>query len=764
MLIGCFIRGFKSFSKSEFVQLVLDPEEKYTSLLGQNGVGKSAVLESLNFLFHAEEQWNFNKDLGKKDTNYVVGVFALNKEKIRKDFKGQKSILNGIVYMDEILSRISKSSQSMSSDVLLKFRKALNDFPTEKYFLVLAGLDAKREGTFGPINKDMAKELDGKGVDEAEKNKIIDRILDYHEYIYVPAENIPEKLLHLENIKIQRLLKDNVSAEIESILRSSSGGQNKATVIDYINNELTHYLDELNDDLLSNNSDYRFDTRDRKKKILPKDLISQIANAFFNKRRVFNKQNVQIDRLSSGEQKQAIIDIFSALLTKKSQNSNDEDTLIFCIDEPEISQDYMNVYPQFERLEKLARLSGTQVIITTHWYGMLPVIDQGTLTSIYSGGTSQSYSLFNMYDSQRKFKDDYKLKSLYDLVNSIVAIARSESTENIILCEGGTDKLYLESYLDENKVKVIPVGGKGNVVSMFGLLKASFQAIPGDDSSFRIICIIDSDYNGGYNPNLVEHSGEQVKLLRWNINENMDLQLCDVRSNMSNISDVSVEDILDPECFWNVLKEYFDKENSNIFEGIRMNPKFKFSNLIGFRQRLTQSMVMIESIDGQKNIDKIKNSLSQHETKWELAQKYHNTFRLDKNRPNDQYPILKAIESEFNKDLRKEMNSSNKLHGVVHSSKNKDYPFKIVVENERYTISEGSYLYPKQKLRADLVDERQIIENKGITIDVNRNGSVYKKLTKDYTFVGGHGGPNVLIDVLKLILGRNVENIRLYLN
>lgn len=188
MLIGCFIRGFKSFSKSEFVQLVLDPEEKYTSLLGQNGVGKSAVLESLNFLFHAEEQWNFNKDLGKKDTNYVVGVFALNKEKIRKDFKGQKSILNGIVYMDEILSRISKSSQSMSSDVLLKFRKALNDFPTEKYFLVLAGLDAKREGTFGPINKDMAKELDGKGVDEAEKNKIIDRILDYHEYIYVPAE------------------------------------------------------------------------------------------------------------------------------------------------------------------------------------------------------------------------------------------------------------------------------------------------------------------------------------------------------------------------------------------------------------------------------------------------------------------------------------------------------------------------------------------------------------------------------------------------
>lgn len=88
--------------------------------------------------------------------------------------------------------------------------------------------------------------------------------------------------------------------------------------------------------------------------------------------------------------------------------------LILAIDEPEVSMNVVNCFPQFERLERLSKDFNRQVMITTHWYGSLPITNSGHLLHVskeIEGSVSISdFSFFDYLDERRRFPDDIALK------------------------------------------------------------------------------------------------------------------------------------------------------------------------------------------------------------------------------------------------------------------------------------------------------------------------------------------------------------------
>ncbi|PAE57680.1 hypothetical protein CHH90_22785, partial [Bacillus licheniformis] len=64
------------------------------------------------------------------------------------------------------------------------------------------------------------------------------------------------------------------------------------------------------------------------------------------------------------------------------------------------------------------------------------------------------------------------------------------------ICEGGDDKIYLDTILPENKeYRILPVGGCGNVVKLFNLLLNPLLIDKKERKEFKgkILCIIDTD-------------------------------------------------------------------------------------------------------------------------------------------------------------------------------------------------------------------------------------------------------------------------------
>lgn len=60
MLISSFINGYKSYNKAYFVPITIGLHDKYTVYIGNNGVGKSGILEAIDVFFNNRE-WNVYK-------------------------------------------------------------------------------------------------------------------------------------------------------------------------------------------------------------------------------------------------------------------------------------------------------------------------------------------------------------------------------------------------------------------------------------------------------------------------------------------------------------------------------------------------------------------------------------------------------------------------------------------------------------------------------------------------------------------------------
>ena len=83
LIIGIFLRHIKTYKGITFIPL--SDGSSFCGMVGENGIGKSAVLESLETFFHNSE-WNINNEhiaKTKKNTPYIIPIFLIEKDKLK---------------------------------------------------------------------------------------------------------------------------------------------------------------------------------------------------------------------------------------------------------------------------------------------------------------------------------------------------------------------------------------------------------------------------------------------------------------------------------------------------------------------------------------------------------------------------------------------------------------------------------------------------------------------------------------------------------
>ncbi|MGK9430984.1 hypothetical protein ACSSTO_14110 [Bacillus atrophaeus] len=364
-----------------------------------------------------------------------------------------------------------------------------------------------------------------------------------------------------------------------------------------------------------------------KRNLTVTDIREKVLEAYFSKRPLRYK-NREVNKLSSGEQRKALIDIAYAFLS----NINEMDReIILAIDEPEVSMNVINCFPQFERLEMLSKIYNRQVLITTHWYGSLPITNSGHLYHLQKeieGDISiTNFSFYDYLDEQRRFPNDIELKSMFDLATSIISYSKSVNDTNWIICEGSTDKLYLEEILKDNdNFKILPVGGCSNVIKLYGLLsyplsdKTTAKAMKG-----KILCLIDTDAKRMEVTKAPEGNGRiDIRRLQTLISNNIQsVRLLEPWKQGQYYQQTVIEDCLNPKVFYSVIKDVIhsdgDEDIQQLFNMYHFNENTKFSRILSE----SFSILIPNNSEAAQNKYKIAEFLSDKKIKTKIAKLYN---------------------------------------------------------------------------------------------------------------------------------------------
>lgn len=566
---------------------------------------------------------------------------------------------------------------------------------------------------------------------------------------------MPSSLLKLTNIDFQRLMSLPVRKAITSVLTNSKF--NSESILDGLNSNLNKYLDTINTQVSSERRNYIFTTPSRSKKnITAHDLTEQIISAYFAKRSLFmiesnDNTRLPISLLSSGEQKQAIINVFYSILINRSKDDNN-DFLIWAIDEPETSQDYTHVLPQFERLEYLSSNKKVQILITTHWYGILPMASGGTAIQISPSEQKLSTKIDRFYLGH--LKDEFGIKSMYDLATSVISYWKTYPDKHILLCEGSTDKIYLQAYLNSDRVKIIPVSGKGNVIKLVGLLQASLRGVK-SEATGMIIAIIDTDPIKEYyhEPDL---SNNQIKLMRWQIsstNTSDTVSLIPFNQRNTRYTQTAIEDVLNPEVFIKAVTETAAQFNTS-FKNISLSSDGLVSHLYDAESKKL-SAISYSGNDLQDVIKKMHEFINKH--KGAIAWKYNEMYKamtLSKKKDLVKIALKKAINCDdtiFNiantSNTKKEPSSANnECKKITIKDKYSPMSFTILDYKSKYVIPKGTMLAKVRKKSlpnrlSSLLDEYQ-----------KENKIINYKLTESITW-----GNKDLRDIAMFLVGRLIH-------
>lgn len=192
------------------------------------------------------------------------------------------------------------------------------------------------------IQKNLMKEF---GLEQNKIRKSLSSLKKYifemYSYIYIPVEQPVSELLKLETREMQALLDKDILDFIENIIE-------KNDIVKNINDKLEDFMNEVNVNLEKLGMNYVYDYKSKAKyRLTSKDIKEQILFAYFNLR-ALKVENKTLDKLSSGEQRQALINTAYAFLKNSNNSSNERDKeIILAIDEPEVSLHVSKVLNNF---------------------------------------------------------------------------------------------------------------------------------------------------------------------------------------------------------------------------------------------------------------------------------------------------------------------------------------------------------------------------------------------------------------------------------
>jgi ABC-type Mn2+/Zn2+ transport system ATPase subunit len=566
MITGLLLRHYKNYENQRFIPLMDCPDHMFSIYIGNNGVGKSAILEALNEAFCNHRQWNVTQGVKKTDS-YICPVFLIPKAQITGKVKANVEAVSNFFWSDEP-DKNANVSTTAALKSFIDYKNSLKPMFSKSHYFVMVGTQYDTQGAFfASFNKNILNLL---GETEEEQlsraNELKDSIFGLYSYLYIPVEESPAELLQLQNSTMQRLLNKDILQEIEKILRQKQEG---GSIVNQINKNLDSFIKDVNDIISGIDSDYSFAPESgNKKSLTAKDIRAKVIEAFFPLR-TLKVNNRRVDLLSSGEQRRAIIDVaYSTLMANRDRKT--EKNIVLAIDEPEISMHISNCFDQFSRLEELSK-RGVQVIITTHWYGYLPIAQNGNMHYLELKDNQTKITSFNLYSLMEKrgaYPDDVDLKSMFDLASSLISYMRRVGGYKWIICEGSDDKLYLETMLKEYKdFHIIPLGGCGNVIKLYQILYG-FMTEKAEDAKADILFLIDTDFQRVpvSEQAMANKSGNNILLRRLQIVKGV-INLLNPASGGA-YDQTEIEDCLNPEIYYEAVGRAIQNSNDRTLKNV----------------------------------------------------------------------------------------------------------------------------------------------------------------------------------------------------
>ncbi|MBO7607153.1 MAG: AAA family ATPase [Paludibacteraceae bacterium] len=525
MILGIILRNFKIYKSISYIPI--SNGNRFCGLIGKNGIGKSSILEALDYYFNSNNKGFKKSNTGtpKSEECYVVPVFCISTKIVHDDFaKHEDDILalsNSIWDVVNDFGSYSTQINTNYTDLIQQFYDhiaAIKDvISREDYCLLPIGRDIDgnvslgffKDGVF--INRLVDDE---KAPNAEQKQKILQEkylevfnsIIEYYQYVFIPKDIEPENLVRFETLELQTLLNTNLNSIISKYLT-------KQNILE-ISSGLKTFVDELSSKL----PNYKFKApTSNQPNLKPDKIYNLIVQDFFSLRQLHKEgknggKDLALKELSSGEKQQAILTLIHSIVSE--YRSNNTKNLIIAVDEPESSLHISACYEQFEKLYEISNIC-CQILISSHWYGFIPAIPNGTITNITYSDSRNKGHIFNIHKYREEIKHqtrdyaqeyhsqlpiDISLKSSNDFIQSILMSVISNDSYNWLICEGSSDKIYLEAYLQDEitnkRLRIVPVCTASEVKNTYNRLQVLFDELrQGSQLKGKVFLLTDTDTN-----------------------------------------------------------------------------------------------------------------------------------------------------------------------------------------------------------------------------------------------------------------------------
>lgn len=575
MIVGILVRNIKTYSGINYIPLTIN--HSFCALLGNNGIGKSSILEALDCIFNGRS-WNHNVTVRKgglaNTKPHIVPIYMVNKTLISEKQKEKAEVIS------EFAWTCSESDVLAQNKIHLKSfqeqREILkNNFKKEDYFLIPLGTSYDQIPNLSIFNtRALGEKLfsdfekSNQQIQDEEIKTLSDlqtELKNLYEYIYIPKDIDPENFTQLETKEIQSLMGETLHGIIEQCVPQQK--------IQDINNSLNTFIENLSSIL----GEYTFRTAGERQVYLRKhDVYNLIIQSYFKIRKLHKKEGshwLELSYLSSGEKQKAIIEIAYQFLKNYRTKT---DNLIIAIDEPESSLHMSACYDQFDKLFEMSSLCN-QLILTTHWYGFIPTVENGCVSVISKKENQHKSYLIDISRYRESIKHsikssngqipyDIRLKSINDFTQSIITSILSDSPYNWLICEGSSEKIYFEKYFSdikqEKRLRIIPVGGAKEIKKIYNNLLVAYEEFKSEIKG-KVILIYDTDAEIIQFPT----KNDYKNLLCYRIVNNLaDRKTTLVHPESNPVSPkTEIEDCLNGKIFLETLRE-FTSENEKLKE------------------------------------------------------------------------------------------------------------------------------------------------------------------------------------------------------
>ncbi|HHN8391429.1 TPA: AAA family ATPase [Morganella morganii] len=623
MIIGVFLRNIKSYKNLNYIPLTYS--QTISGIIGLNGSGKSTILESFDVFFNG------------KNTNQIRNNTSSNLSNIVPIFHFKRSEFE--VFLSDLEDEAKSTFMTLAQHSSSKLREVLGDVSmsnSQYQYLIPLKLHLERLIEFNLLTEDDVLfspgiSLDGKGkinycsfdnlgiTEDNSQELVVNYIKDFYRYLYIPRELNVSSFESLSSDNIYYLLEDSLSGYIERIIPRSDFSK------------ITKMLRGLLSSVNSVIGDYQFKGRNstERESLIKKDIFYGLfvkeffANKILHYTPSGSTKSLSIENMSSGERQKALVDIIFNLLSVNNVEvagvdavlkieKSDSSKLIIGIDEPDSS---LHVAACFEQYQKIQDIAGVccQTFMTSHWYGYIPV-SQNAATVFVGAKDKEGASAFNSSFclSNSNFVDDLKFikrkrnnfvfpitigtKGISDLTMSIMHAISGGVNCNWIVCEGASDRVYLDAYMKKigEKVNVISVGGVDNLKSIYSIINAHYYEFKSSIKN-KVIFISDTDAN------CVDDSGvtraknlsDHVSWFRIvNKNSSNETSLIEVNDPIK-APITTVEDSLNGILYREALLKFQDELPSDVYDFISTNkPKNGFipSVSLNFNTEIQRSL------------------------------------------------------------------------------------------------------------------------------------------------------------------------------